>query len=131
VWLRLLNLPLKCSDIKAKVARVAGNFADNVTSAMAEVGVTCSSCTYLGLDLRVGLFASLMCATSSRWMLMMTCSAGNFADSVTSAMAEVGVATCRFMCAYGCALMPRTVCIVDVCNQQLVDVDDVWGWKLC
>jgi hypothetical protein len=37
-YVAVLNLPLKRSDIKAKVARVAGNFADSVTSAMAEVG---------------------------------------------------------------------------------------------
>jgi hypothetical protein len=36
-YVAVLNLPLKRSDIKGKVARVAGNFADSVTSAMAEV----------------------------------------------------------------------------------------------
>jgi hypothetical protein len=38
-YVAVLNLPLKRSDIKGKVAKVAGNFADSVTSAMAEVGV--------------------------------------------------------------------------------------------
>ncbi|KAF8065743.1 hypothetical protein HT031_002803 [Scenedesmus sp. PABB004] len=35
-YVAVLNLPLRRSDIKAKVARVAGGFADTVTGAMAE-----------------------------------------------------------------------------------------------
>lgn len=37
-YVAVLNLPLKRSDIKAKVTRVANNYADSVTGAMSEVG---------------------------------------------------------------------------------------------
>jgi hypothetical protein len=37
-YVAVLNLPLKRSDIKAKVAKVAGNFVEGVSTAMAEVG---------------------------------------------------------------------------------------------
>jgi hypothetical protein len=36
-YVAVLNLPLKRSDIKAKVAQRANNFAEGVTAAMAEV----------------------------------------------------------------------------------------------
>lgn len=36
-YVAVLNLPLKRSEIKAKVAKRAGNFADSVTTAMGEV----------------------------------------------------------------------------------------------
>lgn len=37
-YVAVLNLPLKRSDIKAKVAQRANNFVEGVTAAMAEVG---------------------------------------------------------------------------------------------
>lgn len=37
-YVAVLNLPLKRSEIKGKVGRVANNFVEGVTAAMAEVG---------------------------------------------------------------------------------------------
>lgn len=36
-YVAVLNLPLKRSEIKSKVGKVAGNFVESVTAAMAEV----------------------------------------------------------------------------------------------
>ncbi|WIA16861.1 hypothetical protein OEZ85_013792 [Tetradesmus obliquus] len=44
-YVAVLNLPLKRADIKGKVARVAGNFADSVTTAMAEESDTAVEAT--------------------------------------------------------------------------------------
>lgn len=43
-YVAVLNLPLKRSDIKAKVAQRANNFAEGVTAAMAEVRRDVNTC---------------------------------------------------------------------------------------
>jgi hypothetical protein len=58
---------------------------------MAEVGLV-SICMYQGHCVEcVKISVPLRCATSGRWTSKVARVAGNFADSITSAMAEVAL----------------------------------------